>query len=298
MYFYQKNFIYDVSSYPKTKDTTYNIISITIPDVNMGSLTYYLNSITKPKALLSTGNFSPWGAKDVLLSDDWYITVYGTNYVFNFKISANDITSYDINQIKYLIFLDDIHLLQISSSDENFSYLRLESNTQLRVKFNDNTTKDFYLPMNTILSKNSNFIEILSNSKFLIYTVNFNTSALQEINLSSNGYNNFPHFINFKLQRPTNTSARILRVRLILIDRSNTTYTIQTYYFTSPLGETLNTHNVVSFFTAAAYHLGSNSSLKLELAWTSDGSTLTTENTTVEVQCIWFLPTTNFRIYF
>jgi hypothetical protein len=298
MYFYQKNFIYDVSSCQKAKDTSNN--RITISDIDISDLEYYVNSLTKPQILLSTGNFSAWGAKDVLLSNEWYIGYNpSTNkYFLTLVISSNDINSYDVNQIKYLIFLDNIYFLQISSSDKNFSNLRLKNNTTLRVKFNDNITKDFYLPLGTILTKTNDYIEILSNYYYSVYLVNFSSNALQEINLSSSGYNNFPHFINLKLQRPTNTINAILRLRIKVIDRYNLSYILQTYYFSSSSGQTLNTFSVVPFLSSSAYHLGSNSSLKLELVWTSDGNTLITENTSVGVECIWFLPTNNLRIYF
>jgi hypothetical protein len=298
MYFYQKNFIYDVSSYTKTKNTSNN--SITISDINISDLSYYNNLDTRPQILLSTGNFSPWGAKDVLLSNRWYIGYNPSTgrYNLNLFISNTDITSYDINQIKYLIFLDDVYFLQINSSDENFDTLKFKNNIVLSVKFNNNTTKDFYLPLNTILTKTNDYIDIRTTCRYLLSLVNFNSNAQREINLSSNGYNNFPHFINIKLQRPSNTSDRVLRLRLIVIDRNNTTNTLQTYYFSTPAGQTLNTFSIVPCLTDDLYYLNHNSKLRLNLAWTSDGNTLTTENTSVEVQCIWFLPTNNFRIYF
>jgi hypothetical protein len=298
MYFYQQNFIYDVSNYPKTKNTSNN--SIIISNIDISDLSYYYNSDTRPQILLSTGNFSPWGAKDVLLSENWdiqYISSSG-RYILILYISNTDITSYDINQIKYLIFLDNVYYLQINSSDKNFDTLRLKNNIVLNVKFNNNTTKDFYLPLNTILTKTDDYIDIIKTSSYLLSAVNFNSNAQQEINLSSNGYNNFPHFINLKLQRPSNTSIRILRLRLIVIDRNNTTNILQTYYFSSHSGQTLNTFSIVPYLTSNTFYLNHNLTLKLNLAWTSDGNTLTTENTTVEVQCIWFLPTNNFRIYF
>jgi hypothetical protein len=298
MYFYQKNFIYDVSSYSKTKSTTNN--SITISNINISDLSYYLNSATKPQILLSTGNFSPWGAKDVLLADNWTISSTGSNFNLTLYISDNDITNYDLNQIKYLIFLDNIYFLQISSSDENFNELRLKNNTILRVKFNDNTLKNYYLTENTTLKKTSSFIQISCNDsyRFFSLTYNFNTNALQEINLSTNGFDNFPHFINFKITRPTNSVVRVLRVSLKLIDRFNVTYTLQTYYFSSFSGQTLDTFSLIPLCSYFSYDLNSASSLRLELAWTSDGNTLTTENTTIEVQCACFLPTNNFNIFF
>ena len=300
MYFYQQNFIYDVSSYPKTKNTTINLITISNIDIN--DLSYYNNFLTKPQILLGTGNFSPWGAKDVLLADNWDITYNSSTntYTLEIYISNTDITNYDINTIKYLIFLDNIFFLQISSSDANFNRLRLKNNTILRVKFNDNTIRNYYLPENTNLRKTSNFIQIICDEsyRYLTFTYNFNTNAQQEINLTSNAYNNFPHFINFKITRPTNSVVRILRVRLILIDRFNVTYTLQTYYFSSFAGEILNTFSLVPLYPYNSYELNSASSLRLELAWTSDGNTLTTENTSVNIQCAWFLPTNNFAIYF
>jgi hypothetical protein len=298
MYFYQQNFIYDVSSYSKTKDTTHNAINITIPNSDISNFNYYHNALTRPKILLSTGNFSPWGAKDVLLSDNWTISSFASNYILSSKISNTDITSYDITQIKYLIFLDDIYNLEISSSDTNFGQLKLKNNTILRIKFNNNITKNFYLPSDTILLKTSDYVEIFSEYIALNNAYNFNSNALQVIDLSYNNLNNFPHFINIKLQRPSNTVIRILRLRLILIDKNNTSHTLETYYFSSPSGQTLNTFSVVPLLPASVYHLNPNSFLKLELAWTSDGNTLTTENTSLAIQCIWFLPANNFRIYF
>jgi hypothetical protein len=298
MYFYQQNFIYDVSNYPKTKDTTTN--TITISNIDISDLNYYYTQNSKPQILLNSGNFSPWGAKDVLLIDNWEISYNSSTntYTLYLYISNTDITSYDINQIKYLIFLDDIQSLQISSSDKNFTNLRLKNNTQLRVKFNDNTTKDFYLPVNTILNKNPTYIQASPNNPTFTASVNFNTNAQQEINLSSNGFNTFPHFINLKLQRPTNSVNRYLNFQLIVIDRFNTENIVQDYIFASPSGQLYNTFCVVPYSDTTLYQLNSDSSLKIRAIWTSDGSTTTTENTTLAIQCIWFLPANNFRIYF
>jgi hypothetical protein len=298
MYFYQQNFIYDVSSYNKIKDTNTNRISIL--NINISDFEYYISSANRPRILLSTGNFSPWGARDVLIGDTWFFSyIFGAGvYVLEIYISNTNIDDYDINQIKYLIFLDDTRELQINSNEKNFSNLKLKNNTQLRIEFNNGITKDYILPVNTSLSKKDTYIDINPNHQYSSYTRNFSSNAQQEINLSADGYNNFPHFINLKLQRPTNTTVRVLRLRLIVIDRNNTTHILQTYYFSSFSGQTLNTFNVVPYLTGSLYELNNNSTLRLNLAWTSDGNTLTTENTTVEVQCIWFLPTNNFRIYF
>ena len=294
MYFYQKNFIYDISSYPKTKDTTYNIL--TISNLDISDLSYYYNQGSKPKILLSTGNFSPWGAKDVLLADNWGIS-YDTNtntYTLQLNISNLDITNYDINQIKYLIFLDDINFLVISSNDPNFENLILKNNTILIVKFNSDYQNAFYLPSNTYLSKTSTALTIRSKHIYDSANVNFNTNAQQEIYF----YNGFPHFFNFKVQRPSNSTQKILRLQLIIVvDNNNTSFTIQTYYFSSPAEQTLNTFSLTPLYYDS-YTINSYGYFKLNLAWTSDGSTLTTENTTIEVQWGYYLPVLNLIINF
>ncbi len=294
MYFYQQNFIYDVSSYTKTKNTTNN--SITISNIDISDLGYYYNTNTKPQVLLSTGNFSPWGAKDVLLSDSWNISYNSSTntYTLTFFISNTDITSYDINQIKYLIFLDKVYKLQISSSDKRFKNLRLKNNTLLRVKFNNNTTKDFYLSINTILEKSDTQLKIYSPHQFYFNSVSFNTNAQQEIIIPYS----FPHFITLQLQRPSNTTSRILRVSLIFIDSSNSSVDWGTYYFSSPSGQTLNTFTLVPVYANTTPTINNNSSFKIILRWTSDGNTLTTENTTINIRLLWFLPTMGLIINF
>jgi hypothetical protein len=295
MYFYQKNFIYDISSYPKTKNTTNN--TLTISNLDISDLDYYYNTNTRPKILLSTGNFSPWGANDVLLADNWNITqdTITETYTLTLYISNLDITTYDITQIRYLIFLDDINTLQISSDDTNFNKLILKTNTILRIKFNNNTTKDFYLPANTSLTKTSTTLTIQSNHIYNSAVVNFSTIALKQINLG----NNIPHFINFKIQRPSNTSSKILRVQFWLSDNSSgPLFLIQTYYFSSFSGETYNTFTLTPLYYSGSNNFYSNFLFQMFLAWTSDGSTLTLENTNITIEWSWFLPINNLTIYF
>ena len=295
MYFYQKNFIYDISSYPKTKDTSNNIIDIA--DIDINDLNYYYNQFSRPKILLSTGIFSPWGAKDVLLADTWTIDYNPTENTYSLRlyISNTDITSYDVNNIKYLIFLDDITYLEINYDTPNFNNFLVKNNTLLKFKFRDTTSQYFHLPKNTVLTKTNDCIYISCSNETFLYTLNFNTNAQQEIILPYN----FPHFINLKIQRPTNTTEKILKLQLIIVDKNTISNIVETYYFSIPAGQILNTFSLTPLYNSGAnYELNNSSVFKLNLAWTSDGNTLTTENTNIDVQCGWYLPINNLTIYF
>jgi hypothetical protein len=299
MYFYQKNFIYDVSSYPKTKDTTNN--SVIISNINISDLNYYFSEYIRPQILLSNGNFSAWGAKDVLLSENWNIGYNSSTglYELTINVSNRDITNYDINQIKYLIFLDKINVLVINSNEENFKDYVVRNLTKLSIKFNNNSSKEAFLPLNTFLMKTNTYITITPQNYYGENTINFSSNAQQEIILP---FLNFPYFINIKVNRPTNITDAVLKLELIIVDDNNTSNIIQTYYFSSPSGQRLNTFSLIPLYSAnpitSTYSLNSNSQFKLRFSWTTDGTILYTENTSLTIQSAYNLPMNSLKIYF
>jgi hypothetical protein len=304
MYFYQKNFIYDVSGYSKTKDTTNNIL--TISNINISDLSYYNNNNTKPRILLNTGNFSPWGANDVLISDNWNI-IYNSStglYTLNLKISNLDITNYDINLIKYMIFTEKINTIEISGSDSNFRDFIVLNNTLLIIKLSNGSKRFLYLTPNTMITKTSTSISISTPSNHILYTktLDFSTTSSYRIELTRSvplGWYefNFPHYIVIKMNNTSNVSGFIIKLNLI-IRSNNIDNIVQTYYFSVPATQLLNTFTLIPLYPEGNYTLDSLSKFILEFNLTSNGNTLITNPTILEVQYSYFLPINNLIINF